>query len=49
LKPSIQFNHIYKHGMAENCGTFVADWRKCMYAKVVKEEDKKQVGEGGAF
>lgn len=40
LRPSVQISHIYKHAAAENCGEFVADWKKCMYAKVTKEPEK---------
>lgn len=40
LQLTAQVAHIYKHGSAENCGEFVADWKKCMYAKVNNEPAK---------
>ena len=43
LRPTIQIEHIYRTGISQDCGKFVGDWRKCMYAKVLKDETKIKV------
>ena len=35
IRPTIQIQHIYKTGFPQDCGEFVEDWKKCMYAKVL--------------
>lgn len=43
LKPSKQFNHIYKHGAAMDCNEYLSDWKKCMYVKLLKDQDRIKV------
>mmetsp|Transcript_28764 Transcript_28764/g.58934 ORF Transcript_28764/g.58934 Transcript_28764/m.58934 type:complete len:92 (+) Transcript_28764:117-392(+) len=40
LKPTQQMAHIYHHGVAENCGEYVHDWRKCIGAKMTNNEEE---------
>jgi len=43
LKPSTQFNYIYKHGAAMDCNDYLSDWKKCMFVKLVKDQDRIKV------
>jgi hypothetical protein len=45
LKPSTQFNHIYKHGAAMDCNEYLSDWKKCLFVKLLKDQDRINVSD----
>lgn len=45
LKPSTQFNHIYKHGSAMDCNEYLSDWKKCLFVKLLKDQDRINVSD----
>ena len=45
LKPSTQFNHIYMHGAAMDCNEYLSDWKKCLFVKLLKDQDRINVSD----
>jgi hypothetical protein len=38
-----QLNQIRRYGKLQSCDVLFQDWKKCMYAKLTADVDKKQV------
>lgn len=43
LKPSAQYDNIYKNGSVINCNEYFSDWKNCLYAKTLKNENEIKV------